>query len=67
MGIRSHWRKEFKALGVDAVRAWAAASIWSEDKQQAAYRWLWWQQYSRSNKNKQWQGLAMWTHGLKFA
>jgi hypothetical protein len=23
----------------------AAASIWSEDKQQAAYRWLWWQQY----------------------
>ena len=45
MFIRPDWRREFKSLDVDVVRARAAALTWTEDKLQAAHRWLWWQQY----------------------
>jgi hypothetical protein len=39
--MRSDWRREFKQLGVDQVRARVTASVWSEEKLQAARRWLW--------------------------
>jgi hypothetical protein len=43
--MRSDWRREFKELGVDQVRARVSASTWAGDKLQAARRWLWWQEH----------------------
>ena len=43
--MRSDWRREFKELGVDQVRAKVNASTWAGDKLQAARRWLWWQEH----------------------
>lgn len=43
--MRSDWRREFKQLGVDQVRARVRASVWAEEKLQAARRWLWWQEH----------------------
>jgi hypothetical protein len=34
--MRSDWRNEFMVLGVDQVRARISASIWGEEKLQAA-------------------------------
>jgi hypothetical protein len=41
--MRSDWLREFKELGVDQVRARVSASVWPEEKLQAARRWLRWQ------------------------
>ena len=43
--MRSDWRREFKHLGVDQVRTRVRASVWAEEKLQAARRWLWWQEH----------------------
>jgi hypothetical protein len=43
--MRSDWRREFKELGVEQVRARVSASTWAGDKLQAARRWLWWQEH----------------------
>jgi hypothetical protein len=45
--MRADWRREFKQLGVEQVRARVSASMWAEDKLQAARRWLWWQEHWR--------------------
>jgi hypothetical protein len=39
--MRSDWRREFKQLGVDQVRARVTGSVWSEEKLLAARGWLW--------------------------
>jgi hypothetical protein len=43
--MRADWRREFKQLGVDQVRARVRASTWAGDKLQAARRWLGWQDH----------------------
>jgi hypothetical protein len=42
--MRADWRREFKQLGVEQVRARVRASVWAEEKLQAARSWLWWQE-----------------------
>jgi hypothetical protein len=37
---RRAWRCEFKSLGIRQVKEREAHSIWHEEKQQAARRWL---------------------------
>jgi hypothetical protein len=37
---RRAWRREFKSLGIRQVKEREAHSIWHEEKQQAARRWL---------------------------
>jgi hypothetical protein len=37
---RHAWRREFKGLGIRQVREREARSVWHEEKQQVARRWL---------------------------
>jgi hypothetical protein len=37
---RRAWRREFKSLGIRQVKAREAHSVWHEEKQREARRWL---------------------------